>query len=266
MPTQAPIWDFPEYLTRSPTEILGPLFNQARERDEFEFVCTLLRIRGLEGPGWDPLQESMALSSQLIALIQGPLEAHLKTRLMLFLYSHLLEMPDLHDVPCNLLRVVEGDRCSGWPFDELPKPTKNQVPAFPLNDQCRQLLAYSEHVGRPEIGRLFACICLRQVRNAFAHSNYGFTEKHFNIVDGDGLAVDGLIRHEIPWDWLWPRMNLGVNVARSIMDLMIEHARSYKVNRRVKGRFGPGDRWVDLELLTDPNWGLLGFRTLGVES
>ncbi len=37
---------------------LDALFNRAKAKDEFEYVCALLRIKGLESPAWDPLEES----------------------------------------------------------------------------------------------------------------------------------------------------------------------------------------------------------------
>lgn len=41
-------------------DVFGQLFNQARSADEFEYVCALLRIRGMEDEGWDPLEETSA--------------------------------------------------------------------------------------------------------------------------------------------------------------------------------------------------------------
>jgi hypothetical protein len=48
-----------------PRAILAPLFERAKAADEFEFCCTLLRIRGMEDAYWDPLRESYQLTQQL---------------------------------------------------------------------------------------------------------------------------------------------------------------------------------------------------------
>ena len=37
---------------------LSILFEAAKSADEFEFGCTLLRVRGLEDVGWDPFVET----------------------------------------------------------------------------------------------------------------------------------------------------------------------------------------------------------------
>jgi hypothetical protein len=64
--------------------LLRALFEKAKATDEFEFCSTLLRIRGMEGPGWDPLHESFALINQTLALVQAPLDQTLRLRMSLF--------------------------------------------------------------------------------------------------------------------------------------------------------------------------------------
>jgi len=41
-----------------PHDHISALFDNAKEVDEFEYCFTLLRIRGIEDHGWDPLRES----------------------------------------------------------------------------------------------------------------------------------------------------------------------------------------------------------------
>ena len=43
-------------------DCLNSLFNKARETNEYEYICTLLRIRGEEDAGWDPLTETFLLT------------------------------------------------------------------------------------------------------------------------------------------------------------------------------------------------------------
>ncbi len=92
---------------------IDTLFQEAKAADEFEFCCTILRVRGLEGPGWDPLQESICLIDQLVGLIGAPIQDSLKTRLILLLYCHVTEMNDLYNIIGNLVRVAcHNDRYS----------------------------------------------------------------------------------------------------------------------------------------------------------
>jgi hypothetical protein len=71
--------------------IFEELFNRAREADEFEYACTLLRLRGMEEAGWDPLEETAALFKDVGSLLQTPLND--LARIRLGLLPHLTEVP-----------------------------------------------------------------------------------------------------------------------------------------------------------------------------
>lgn len=63
------------------TEIIDALFNNAKDADEFEYACTLLRVRGVEDFGWDPLAESQSLFLDVATLLNAPLNDPAKLRL-----------------------------------------------------------------------------------------------------------------------------------------------------------------------------------------
>jgi hypothetical protein len=91
-----------------PEPVFEALFCKAKEKDEFEYACTLLRVRGLEDPGWQPLDETQALFDDLSALIAGPLRDDTRVRLALLLYCHLIEVDAIHEVLDNMVRVTGG--------------------------------------------------------------------------------------------------------------------------------------------------------------
>jgi hypothetical protein len=82
------------------------LFEAAKGRDEFEFGCTLLRVRGMEDVGWDPFVETLTLVDDLMSLIASPLVGHTKVRLGLLLYSHFTEVGSMYDLLANLARAL----------------------------------------------------------------------------------------------------------------------------------------------------------------
>jgi hypothetical protein len=50
-------------------EVLADLFRRTKQKDEFEFTSTLLRIMGIESAGWDTLEETVALFDDLSCLL-----------------------------------------------------------------------------------------------------------------------------------------------------------------------------------------------------
>jgi hypothetical protein len=243
-----------------PPEVFRSLFTRAKAADEFEFCCALLRFRGVEDPGWDPTTESFQLIQQMVSLVQAPFDQRLIMRLTLSLYAHVTEMTDLYCVPANMLRIIQGERYSMDPLKGLPKPPKPGT-GDPLGGEAVQLIGLATKVGIADVAKLYSTLYIRQVRNAFSHSAYGLGAETFNMRRGEPLTVDGMLQHAIPYDWLVPRLELGVNTALALFGLILDSTHSYTQDKIVKGRFSHDESYVDIQLTTDPNYGLTGFRS-----
>jgi len=243
-----------------PESILRPLFSKALNKDEFEFCCTLMRIRGNEGSGWDPLTESNNLMDQLLSLIRAPIENIIRIRLLLFLYCHVTEMDDLYNVVGNLLRVCRGERYSYSPFMGTLHSSK-QVAITPYSKVVR-IIEWSNEIGFADIGRMLDHLLVKQVRNAFFHSDYIVHNDHFNIRHGEGVTINNVITRAVPLEWLVPRLELGINFSLTAVHLIKEYAFSYKTEKIVKGRIGHDDSLEDMLLMVNESGGLLGFRSL----
>jgi hypothetical protein len=238
--------------------LLRALFEKAKAKDEFEFCCTLLRLRGLEGPGWDPQKESFTLINQTLALIQAPLEQSIRLRLMLFLYCHVTEMYDLYHIVGNLLRVCAGERYCLDCFLGIHHPSgKNAV--YPAS-KVERIKQWAIDQGLPDLGEMFCDLLVKEVRNAFFHSDYIIHDKYFHIRRGDGVKIGNVIDPRVELSWLTPRIELGINVALMLIQLVMEAVQSYTANKIVMGRF-QGDRAIPIELTAQPGFGLIGFRS-----
>jgi hypothetical protein len=242
-----------------PLEFLAPLFEKAKTVDEFEYCSTLLRIRGAHDSGWDPLEESSELAHQVLGLAQVPIDGRLRTRLLIFLYCHLTEMDDLYAVVANLLRVCRGERYSMLPFDAALHPSKKT--AKRPQEKTDRIAEWAAAEGFPEIAWLFETLLMREVRNAFDHSDYVLTNSTFNIIRGEPVRIGGLLERRVEMSWLGPRLQLGINTGTAVMRGVIDRLRSYTENRVINGRLGPGGTVLRVELLTDPAGGLVGFRS-----
>lgn len=243
-----------------PNAVLGKLFEDARAEDEFEFCCSILRVRGMESAGWNPFQESMEMVDQFLALV--PLvESKLKIRLTLFLYCHMTEMNDFYSVPANMLRILSGHRYSLSPFskDSLPPGSGAKYPG----EKVRQIIDASADAGRPEVGSLFDELLIKEVRNAFYHSDYFLTRDGFVIRGGKGVKRGMETKNNIPLTWLMPRLSLGINTGLAMLDLMAAHRGSYTKNKVVRGRMGGNGEYTDIELLASEEERLTGFQTAG---
>ncbi len=115
--------------TSHPTRSASRLHAALRGRqgqDEFEFGCTLLRLRGMESAGWDPFVETARLVDDLLALVAHAAVGHTRVRLGLLLYSHLTEVGAIYDISPTS-RVIAGERYVMDPFLDLARNRKGEV-------------------------------------------------------------------------------------------------------------------------------------------
>lgn len=242
-----------------PDEQIANLFHKAKEVDEFEYCSTLLRIRGIEGPGWDPLQESERLAHQIASISQAPIESAFRLRLSLFLYCHLTEMSDVYNITGNMLMVIAGDRYSMAPFIKELHPS-NKAARYPTEKSAR-IKEWADAVGLHGIGAIFDSMLVKEVRNAFYHSDYALSEDSFNIKHGRGVNIDNVITKKVPYEWLFPKMELGINTALAVLNTTIDHIRSYRKDKIVKGRLAADGSYIDMQLTTHEAYGLTGFKS-----
>src|SRR5579872_7131724 len=89
--------------------ILKDLFESAKRKDEFEYCCALLRVRGMEGAGWDTLHESHTLLVQTLSFASSPVDSGFKIRLLLLAYCHAIEMNFIYDMIANMTLISQGE-------------------------------------------------------------------------------------------------------------------------------------------------------------
>lgn len=236
--------------------LLEPLFRKAQEVDEFEYACTLLRVRGAERAGLDALVEGQALVSDMLSLIQSPLNDPTKLRLALLLYVHIVEMKAPYHVIINMLRVTQGERYNLAPFGGARYP----------EGRIRRIKAASAAADFPEVGTHFDTFYSKEIRNAFAHSGYVIHGDEFNIVGGKGIEVSpGVISHSVSaQDYVLPRIQRAVDYGLGFFELMSSSRRAYKEPKVVNARLGPDGQLVNATLLVESDEGLVGFEgTIG---
>lgn len=130
------------------------LFEAAKASDEFEFACTLMRVRGMEDPGWDPFDETHQLVNDLMTLIGAPLVPYTNVRLGLLLYSHLTEVGSIHETLANLTRVVASERYAIDPFlDHYPRNRKGEPQFLSTAGKVRALKQMLDGVGHPAVAQ-----------------------------------------------------------------------------------------------------------------
>lgn len=244
--------------------IFDDLFNRAKQADEFEYVSTLMRIRGIESAGWDTLEETSALFDDLTGLMDAPLGEATKIRLALLLYSHLTEVDALYLILINMVQVIGGRRYSFDPFSHLYRPRgRARISQIPPSGKSKMafVVETAEAAGETGLVQIMKSFFNDGVRNAFFHSDYIIYQDEFRSRDGHFLQPDGVTTSSaMKLAQLESVINNGILFYQAFMNVFVRHLRSYTENVETTGRIHGNDDRIPLTILADEH-GLRGFRS-----
>ena len=156
----------PRYLTA-----LDSVFERAREQSEFEFIYTLLRVRGLQGPGWDAYETTLRAITAMRKLHEeiAPADENFEAarHLQLWTYGHIAEASEPYEILANLLDIANGGRFLAWRFlpDSRGRPQ-------PVGRKIEQLETLAAAVGEEQALTPLQEIYDRRLRNAVFHADY----------------------------------------------------------------------------------------------
>jgi hypothetical protein len=244
--------------------IFDRLFTKAREVDEFEYVCALLRIRGMQDDGWDPLEETQDLYDDIGSLMQAPLSDYARIRLGLLLYSHLTEVDAIYMILANMVEITAGERCVMDPFHDLYRP-KGDFDRIPPSARrvVGRLKERATERGCDELVSLLDAFFNDAVRNAFFHSDYILHEDEFRSREARFIDENNVRTPVLKLHIILDLINRSSSFFSDFMNTYDTHRLSYKESKVVLGRIGAGNSYEDITLLVHPTGGLYGFRSGG---
>ncbi|MCW2921594.1 MAG: hypothetical protein JWL76_1468 [Thermoleophilia bacterium] len=254
--------DVPEEHSAGPaSEMLTGLFENARRADEFEYACALLRVRGLEDAGWDPLQESWALYQDIGDTLETATGLS-QIRLGLLLYCHVTEVDAMYITLHNLMVIASGGRYSMDPFYDLYQPANR--PRFrqrppSANQVVNRLREKGEELGMQEVPQAVDAYFNSQLRNAFFHSDYILAGGEFRSREAR-FEREGIMVSSLPLDEVARLINGSLKFFETFMVTMDAMRRAYAEDKVVAGRLGGDDQSIPVTLLADQVRGLYGFR------
>jgi hypothetical protein len=151
----------PRYLTA-----LDRAFSAARARSEFEFLASLLRVRGVQAAGWDPFETTVRAIPAILAVQQGTQDFEVARHLLLWLYAHTLEASEPYEILANLLDVVQGGRFKVHCFPAIRG--RPPSPEYKIRRIAERAAAVNLAVVMTPLNEVWN----REFRNAIAHADY----------------------------------------------------------------------------------------------
>lgn len=218
----------------------------------------------MESAGWDPFEETQQLFNDMVSLAQGPLRGDTQVRLLLFAYCHITEVDAIYYVLENMLRTIEGERCSVSPFMQLYGKKKSMFDSKPPSAKqvVKSLQEHAEKLCEKDISELLTWMFNEQVRNAFFHSDYTIFKDEFRSREAN-FKTNNVITKSMKLSELIELINRGLSFFQEFMSVYSEHRLSYKEPKIIHGRIGADGGSEPVELIIgDKGGGVCGFKSV----
>lgn len=161
---------------------LDPLFEKAKQTEEYDFILTLLRVRGLQDAGWDSWENTLSAVKKIYNLHRRIRDFETIRHLFLWLYGHIVEASEPYETIANLLNIVDGRT---FIIDNFPDKQRGKysIPQSP-SEKIDALDQMAKKINMPDVVMPFQDVFDRELRNAIFHSDYALYEGKVRLLRG----------------------------------------------------------------------------------
>ncbi|MCK4922847.1 MAG: hypothetical protein KAS71_17460 [Bacteroidales bacterium] len=238
-------------------ETIKRFFNNSKQADEFEFICTLINYKGIGSRlSTSNLLEWFEAIEFYKELYAGENDLHKKLRLGLLLYSTFFESSDLYNIIGSLSRITLGFRSTPYFYFKHPKADR----WFGTSEKISLVSDILIDSGFEEIEQFFVNNHVKPIRNTFFHSAYSLEKDDYQLHDSEPIFIDNVAHSNVSIsDFLIPRIDKVTEFFDVFKLNYFQNYEAYKINKVVRGRF-PEE--MDITILGS-DLGLVGFSAGG---
>jgi hypothetical protein len=165
---------------------LKALFDEARQRNEFEFVLTLINYRGIGKEDITNLYEWFDAIDSYKGMY-ATLTSKKKTRIGALLYCTFFENNDFYNIIGSLCKISLGYRGSSYLYYKARK----QERLLGTGEKIDLILELLNDCGKHELITFFTTVHVKQIRNSFFHSAYSLMGDYYIMHDTEEIEVAG---------------------------------------------------------------------------
>src|SRR4030095_16428473 len=229
---------------------LENLFTEAKAKDEFEFILTLINFKGMDTM-YDTLYEwfnAIEMYKELYRQFDGKK----KTRMACLLYSTFFENSDFYNILGSLCNVALGYHSSAYFFWK----TKKQDRLLGTGEKIGLVSEILDDCNKKNILKFFADDHHESIRNSFSHAAYNLIEDSYNLYDTPPVMIGGVgMRHFDVKEFLYPTVDKVIEFFDAFKKIFLDSFASYTTDKTIRGYF-PHLRDIQIKGTSD---GLQGF-------
>ena len=213
---------------------LKTLFDEAKQRSEFDFVLTLINYRGM---GTHKLMSNLYEWFEAIEFYKNLYQVNTgkeKTRIAALLYSTFFENSDFYNIIGSLCKIKTGYKGSSYLFWK----TKKYERLLGIGEKQDILLELLHEAQKPNIIDFFKQNHLKEIRNTFFHSAYALSENEYILHDTEPIYINGVGQSSFDINvFFYPKVDNVIVFFDTFKELYLNAFASYTADKEVKGYF-----------------------------
>lgn len=231
---------------------LNQLFEEAKIKNEFEFVLTLINYRGM---GTKKLTTNLHEWFEAIEFYKELYHSNTgkkKTRIGALIYSTFFENSDFYNIIGSLCRIKLGYKGSSFLFWK----TRKYERLLGIGEKQDFLLELLNDANKLTLISFFEQNHFKEIRNTFFHSAYALSEQEYILHDSHPIEINGIGQSFNVEEFFYPKIENVIEFFDTFKKLYLDSFDSYKEDKQVEGfLLNP----VKPIILGSDN-GLLGFK------
>ena len=213
---------------------LKTLFEEARNKSDFEFVLTLINYRGLGTHKLTTNLHEWFEAIEFYKRLYFSLEGKEKTRIGTLIYSTFFENSDFYNIIGSLCRIKLGFKSSSYLFWK----TRKYERLLGIGEKQDFLIELLDDAGKQNIINFFNENHFKEIRNTFFHSAYSLSDEDYILHDSDPIVINGVGQYDFNVEaFLYPIIENVIAFFDAFQKLYFESFDLYKENKEVVGLF-----------------------------
>lgn len=213
---------------------LVSLFEEAKNKSEFEFILVLINYRGM---GSQKLTSNLYEWFDAIEFYKNLYKSHTgkeKTRIGTLLYSTFFENSDFYNIIGSLCRIKLGYKGSSYLFWK----TKKYERLLGIGEKQDFLIELLNDASKQNIISFFEENHFKEIRNTFFHSAYALSKEDYILHDSDPIIINGIGHSTFNVkEFLYPKIDNIIAFFDTFKKVFLESLDSYKADKEVTGFF-----------------------------
>ncbi|MES2514723.1 MAG: hypothetical protein V4580_11290 [Bacteroidota bacterium] len=206
------------------------LFEEAKQKREFEFIQTLINYTGMGSKELSSNLHEWFDAIEFYKKLYFQFTGKEKTRIGTLIYSTFFENNNFYNILGSLCKIKLGYKGSSHLFWK----TKKYERLLGIGEKQDFLLELLDDAGKPNIISFFEENHFKEIRNSFFHSAYSLSDEEYILHDSDPIQIKGIGQYSFNViEFLYPKIDNIIQFFDVFKKLYLDSFASYQSNKEV---------------------------------